>query len=139
MNAYGNTAMDCNGALVRAQCRQLAIVVTISGKIDSTNVDAVIEHTRRFVLAEKPFVLDLSGLDSFAPQATSLLDAIDVRCADAAVDWALVASPAVSRRLRIGSEAAMVPTAVSVADALHQFSDDIVSRQRLLPLLAKTA
>ena len=62
---YGNPAADCDGAQIRAQCRHLAIVVTISGEINDSNIDRVRQSVRRFILAEKPLVLDLSGVGSF--------------------------------------------------------------------------
>src|ERR1700682_48148 len=139
-SGHGNAALDCNNAHLRAQCRQLATVVTISGRIDATNIGHVSQYARRFILAEKPFVLDLSGVDSFAAQCTSLFHTVDEECRSAAVEWTLVASPAVTHLLRIGNDPAMFPTAGSVTEALHHSADDILTRRRrLLPLLAKTA
>jgi anti-anti-sigma factor len=136
-SGHGNAALDCNTVHMRAQCRHLATVVTISGRIDATNVGPVSQYARRFVLAEKPFVLDLSGVDSFAAKCISMLRIVDEQCRSAAVEWALVASPAVTHLLHIGDDAAIFPTAASVAEALHEFADDILTRRRgLLPLLA---
>ena len=36
---YGNPAVECDGAELRAQCRHLAMVVTVSGVIDDDNFD----------------------------------------------------------------------------------------------------
>lgn len=135
-----NGALDYNNAHMRAQCRQLATVVAISGRVDTTNIGAVIEYTRRFILAEKHFVLDLSGVDSFAAQCISLFYTVDGECRSAGLEWALVASPLVTRQLRIRNDPAMFPSAGSVAEALHHFADDTLARRcRLLPLFAKTA
>ena len=38
---YGNQAVDCNGAQIRAVCRQLATVVTVTGDIDESNLARV--------------------------------------------------------------------------------------------------
>ena len=62
---YGNPAVACGDAEVRAQCRQLATVLTVTGVIDETDVDLVAAQARRCVLPEKPFILDLSGVTSF--------------------------------------------------------------------------
>ncbi len=64
---YGNPTFDCDGAGIRAHCRQLATVVTIVGDLDVANVDRATRYTRRFILAEKPFVLDLERHDFLYP------------------------------------------------------------------------
>ena len=136
---YGNPMFECGGAQMRAQCRPLATVVTVSGVIDDTNTDRVTEYSRRFILPDKPFVLDLSGVDHLAPQCIPFLHRVDEDCGAAGVEWALVASIAVTRALRIADDT-MFPVAVSLHEALHHFADDISARRRLLlPLLSKTA
>jgi hypothetical protein len=111
-------------------------VVTIDGDIDGVNVDRVTEYTRRFILAEKPFVLDLSGVNSFSPQCVSLLYTLDEGCFHNGVEWSLIASAAVVDALHAGDRATF-PMADSVPDALHHFADAIDERRRLLPLLTK--
>jgi anti-anti-sigma regulatory factor len=133
---YGNPTFDCAGAQIRGCCRQLATVVTINGDIDSVNVDRVTEYTRRFILSEKPFVLDLSAVNSFSPQCVSLLYTLDEGCFHAGVEWSLIASRPVVEALRIGDRATF-PMADSVPEALHHFADRIDERRRLLPLLTK--
>jgi anti-anti-sigma factor len=136
----GNPTFECGGAQIRAQCRHLATVVTISGEIDAINIVRVNEYTRRFILAEKPVILDLSGVDSFGAQAVSLLYLLDEACRTAAVEWALIASYAVIQVLRVGNEEDMFPTADSMPEALHHFADvTLRRRQLLLSLLTKTA
>ena len=132
---YGNPTFDCAGAHVHAVCRQLATVVTVDGFIDDTNIDRVSALAGRFVLAEKPFVLDLSGVTSPSAQCVSLLYDIDERCFHADVEWSVVASEPVLRVLR--ASGADFPISESVPDALHHFADSIDQRRRLLPLLTK--
>ncbi|KWX57641.1 STAS domain-containing protein [Mycobacterium sp. NAZ190054] len=134
---YGNPTFHCDGAGIRAHCRQLATVVTISGHLDGANVGRASEYTDRFILAEKPFVLDLSGVDSFTREAVSLLYAVDDVCTAAGVEWSMIASRAVEQTLReAGIE---FPAAGSVPEALNHFADAMVARRQLLPLLTKTA
>jgi anti-anti-sigma regulatory factor len=133
---YGNPTFDCAGAQIRGYCRQLATVVTINGDIDGVNVDRVTEYTRRFILTEKPFVLDLSGVNSFSPHCVSLLYTLDEGCFHAGVEWSLIPSEAVVEALRIGDRATF-PMASSVPEAQHHFADTIDERRRLLPLLTK--
>ena len=124
---------------MRALCRQLATVVTVSGEINESNLDRISAYAQRFVLTEKPFVLDLTGVNSFSPECISLLYAIDENCHHAGVEWSLVASQPVNRTLRLSGERETFPTAGSVPEALHDFADSIGERRRLLPLLTKTA
>ena|SRR5438093_742970 len=136
---YGNPAFDCNGAQIRACSRQLATVVTVTGDLNDTNLDQVSQHAKRFVLREKPVVLDLSAVSSATPHIVSLLCEIDDACNAAGVEWSLIASQPVSRAVRAFDDRVELPTVASVADALHHFSDAILERRRLLPLLTKSA
>ena len=136
---YGNPAVDCDGAQMRALCRQLATVVTVSGDINYANIDCISDYAKRFVLMEKPFVLDMSGVNSFSAEFISLLYSLDEACPHAGVEWSVIASQPVMRTLRLSGERETFPTAGSVAEALHHFADSIGERRRLLPLLTKTA
>ncbi|MCF6386760.1 STAS domain-containing protein [Mycobacterium sp. MBM] len=134
---YGNPAVECDGAELRAQCRHLAMVVTVSGVIDDDNVDRLTHKVRRLVLAEKPFALDLSDVTFLSARGVSLLYALDDECDIAGVEWALIASPEVLDVLRLLDDA--FPITVSVPEALHHFAEGTLARRRLLPLLHKTA
>ncbi len=137
---HAHLPFDCNGAAVRAQCRHLATVVTINGAVDATNVDQVSEYTKRFILPDKPFVLDLSGLDCFAAQAVRFLYRIDDVCSAAGVEWSVIPSRAVTTALLVTQEESSFPVFGSVHEALHYFADANSARRRLLlPLLTKTA
>jgi anti-anti-sigma regulatory factor len=136
---YGNPTVDCDGAQLRAQCRQLATVVSISGCIDDSNVEGLIERVGRYVLTEKPVILDLSDVLTFAAQGASLFEAIDDLCDTAGVEWSLVTSQSVARVLRLRGDHNAYPSADSVSEALHHFSDVMSERRRLLPLLGKSA
>ena len=132
---YGNPAFDCSGAQVHAVCRQLATVVTVDGVVDNTNIERVTALALRFVIAEKPFVLDLSNVSSFSAHSVSLLSVVDERCFRSSVEWSLVASDTVLRALRAAGLS--FPVADSVPDALHYFGDCITERRCLLPILTK--
>jgi anti-anti-sigma regulatory factor len=137
---HAHLPFDCDGAAVRAQCRSLGTVVTITGAVDSTNVDQVSEYTKRFILPDKPFVLDLSNLDSFAAQAVRLIYRIEAVCTAAGVEWSVIPSQAVNTALLVTHEESSFPVFVSVHEALHYFADATSARRRmLLPLLTKTA
>ena len=136
---YGNPSVECNGAELHKQCRQLATVLTITGSIDEVNVGLVVAQAKGCIIAEKPFILDLSGVTSFAAQGIELLDAIDEACYAAGDEWSLVISQPVSRTLRLCGVDDVFPAAASVAEALHHFSDVAGERRRILPILTKSA
>jgi anti-anti-sigma factor len=133
---YGNPPFDCDGAQIRAHCRQLATVVTINGHIDGTNIDRVTQYIRRFILAEKAFVLDLSGVNSFSEEGISLLYTVDDDCKAAGVEWSLIASRPV---LLVCDDEIDYVIAESVPEALNHFADAMLARRRLLSLLTNTA
>ncbi|WIM89055.1 STAS domain-containing protein [Candidatus Mycobacterium wuenschmannii] len=137
---HADLPFDCDGAAVRAQCRHLATVVTIAGAIDASNVDQVIAYSERFNLPDKPFVIDLTGVETFGAQAVRLLYAVDEACNAAGLEWALIPSQAVSLTLLLTHEDDRFPTATTVHEALHYFADATTARRRLLlPLFNKTA
>ncbi|MGV9797075.1 STAS domain-containing protein [Mycobacterium sp. NPDC003449] len=134
---YGNPAAVCDGASMRAHCRQLATVVTVKGDVDGRNIDHITAYVNRFILPEKPLVLDMSAVNSFAPQGISLFYDIDDRCGELGVDWAVIADHDVIEDLRLLD--AGVPLSASVPEALHHFAEGNLARRRLLPLLTKSA
>ncbi len=135
---YGNPSFECAGAQLHAVCRQLATVVTVDGTIDESNIERITAFARRYVLAEKPFVLNLSGVDSCGGQIVSLMYDVDDSCYHTGVEWSVIVSDAVQRVLR--GSGVSVPVADSVPDALHQFATELDQRRRPLPLLTqKTA
>jgi anti-anti-sigma regulatory factor len=136
---YGNPALDCERAQMSALCRQLATIVSVGGEVDDSNIGPLTQYAARYVLCEKPFVLDLSGVESFADRAMALLYAIDDACYDAGVEWAVVASPAVIRMMSNYGDPADFHTVDSVPEALHHFADSTAARRRLLPILTKSA
>lgn len=136
---YGNPPVECNGAELHKQCRQLATVLTITGAVDEVNIGLVVKQAKGCIIAEKPFILDLSGVTSFAAQGVTLLDAIDEACFAAGDEWSLIASQSVSRTLRLCGLEEIFSTTPSVPEALHHFSDVASERRRILPILTKSA
>ena len=117
--------------------RQLANVVTVGGSVSPENLDRLTAYVKRFIIDEKPFVLDLSAVDSVAAQAGQLLDAVSKACEKAGVEWAMVAGDVVTavlggdRSARESAEAAL-PVVDSVPDALDHFADANLRRRTML-------
>ena len=133
---YGNPVFDCNGAWIRALSRQLATVVTVGGSVSTDNIERVTAFVNRFVPGEKPLVLDLSAVDTVSASVGRLLDAVSDACESAGVEWAMVASDAVTGLLTDIADAAW-PVVTSVPDALEHFAESNMRRRSMvLPLLA---
>jgi anti-anti-sigma factor len=136
---YGNPTLDYSGAQIRAHSRHVATVVTITGSIDAENVDRIAACAQRLLFADKPIVIDLSGVTSFAAQGVSTLVRFGEQCQKAGVEWALVVNDVVAEQLR-AQNVDTVPVVDSVAEAEHELDDAILDRRRmLLPLLRKSA
>lgn len=136
---YGNPAFDCGGVQIRAHCRQLATVVSVRGDVDETNSERVLAYMRRFILAEKPFILDLSTVGTFAPHCVSLLHDLNDDCTRTGVDWTVIPNASVQLALRISGDSETFFVAASIPEALHRFADTMDARRQLLPLLTKSA
>jgi anti-anti-sigma regulatory factor len=135
---YGNPARDFKGAHLWAYCRHGATVVAVRGRVDAANVAPVTESAVRAVSAGSRLVLDLTGVTAFTPRALDLLATLDQHCLSAGVDWALVPSDAVSRRL--ASRGGGLPVIGSVAEAEHEFDEALLRRRGvLLPWLPRSA
>jgi anti-anti-sigma factor len=116
-----NLTIDHDGVEVRAQCRHLATVLTISGDIDTRSIDRVTAYATALVPVGNALLLDLSGVTFFAAQSISVLIAVDDACHSAELPWALVTSHAVDRVLRISEDDNILPVASSVPDAMQYF------------------
>jgi anti-anti-sigma factor len=116
---FGNCTVDCNGAQMRAHCRDQVTVVKVTGDIDATNIDRLYDYTRRFVRETPGLILDLSGVDFLCARGISVLNTLDNDCRTAGTHWAIVGSPFVRRLLHIGDPSDALPTASSVRQGLN--------------------
>ena len=116
---FGNCTVDCNGAQMRAHCRDQVTVVKVTGDIDATNIDRLYDYTRRFVRETPGLILDLSGVDFLCARGISVLITLDNDCRTAGTHWAIVGSPFVRRLLHIGDPSDALPTANSERQGLN--------------------
>lgn len=137
-----SSTADCNGAQIRAHCRQLATIVTIRGEVDAVNVDQIGEHLRRFVLRDNPVVLDLSAVTHFSSAGMALFCVLDEECRAAGAEWMVVANAVVKALLGDSGDPAEAPYPVtgSVHEALRSLAEGIDwRRQSILSLVKKSA
>jgi anti-anti-sigma factor len=121
-----NSIVHCNGALMRAHCRDQATIVTINGEIDATNVDRFSDYIHRFVERATGLILDLSGVDFLCARGLSVLVALDDDCRITGTRWVIVASPNIRRLLHICDPNDGLPTVVSERQALTAVADQRV-------------
>ncbi len=93
-------------------------VIRADGEIDAANAAKLADYALRVALQSQYLVLDLSGVSFFGTEGFSTLHMMNVRCAKAAVRWAMVPSAAVSRVLRICDPGGGLPAAITVDAAL---------------------
>ncbi|MBO0863712.1 MAG: STAS domain-containing protein [Mycobacterium sp.] len=110
-----------------------AAVITACGELDASNATQLADYVQRCAVHSKGIVVDLSGVEFFGTAAFSALHTINVQCAGADVQWAVVPSRAVSRLLRICDPDNTLPTAESV-EALPSAHEQ---SRRLLELIAQ--
>jgi anti-anti-sigma factor len=76
-------------------------IVTAHGEIDAVNAMDFVDYALRDAGDMTGLVIDLTGIKFFGSAGFSALDALNVRCAADDITWAVAASRAVGRLLRI--------------------------------------
>ena len=109
-------------------------VVTAHGELDASNAQELVDYALRNAERTQRLALDLTGVDFFGTAGFSALHTLNVRCAGAAVEWALVPSTAVSRLLRICDPDSALPIAATMSAALSRLQAD---QRRLLQLVTE--
>jgi anti-anti-sigma factor len=116
--AFPSQPWETRIARFTAQWGPSAAVITAHGELDAANAGQLADYVQRCAAFSKLLILDLSGLEFFGTAGFSALHTINVRCAKADVQWAVVPSRAVSRLLRICDPEHALPTAESANAAL---------------------
>ncbi len=114
-----------------AQRLASAVVVTAHGEVDAANAGELANYVQLYAAGSTWVILDLTGLDFFGTSGFSALHTINVRCAGAGMQWAMVPNHVVSRLLRICDPDHALPTYESVAGDMT----DQKEPQRLLQLV----
>ena len=116
---HSSTAFfDCRRARVRMKTDTALTVISISGEIDASNVDDVSHHVRELVSDGGALIVDLAEVDFIAIEGLRALFALNIQCARTGTTWALIASHAVNRLLRVGDHDKLLPAVGSATEAL---------------------
>jgi anti-anti-sigma factor len=114
----GSTFFDCRRARMKAKTDTGLTVMSISGDIDASNADDVSHHVRELASACGALIVDLAEVDFIALDGLHALIALNIQCARTGTTWALVASHAVNRLLRVGDHDTLLPAVGSATEAL---------------------
>ena len=91
-----------------------ASVISAQGELDAANAAQFADYVERCAALAARLILDLTKLDFFGTAGFSALHRINVRCAGAGVQWAVVPNHLVFRLLRICDPDHALPTCESV-------------------------
>ncbi|MDT5132686.1 MAG: hypothetical protein QOE41_1997, partial [Mycobacterium sp.] len=105
-NATNSGVLDhfsvcCDGVHLSSHALGGATVIAATGEMDACNIHHLSDYVHHYLTGDRPVVVDLTELDFLGAQGISALLAINERCGEAGVDWALVPGRAVRRLLRI--------------------------------------
>ena len=76
-------------------------MITVDGELDAATADQLAAYVQHSVVRSRRVILDLRGLTFVGTAGFSALHRINVACSAAQVSWAMAASPAVDRLLRV--------------------------------------
>ncbi len=93
-------------------------VVVAEGEIDAANAEAMGDYAVRAAHRGHRLLLDFSKVKFFGTAGFSALHHMNVRCAEAGVQWVMLPSPAVARVLRICDPEGVLPVRGTVEAGL---------------------
>jgi anti-anti-sigma factor len=114
----GSTFFDCRRARMRAKTDTGLTVMSISGEIDASNADELGHRVSELASDRGALIVDLAEVDFIAIDGLRALFALNIQCARADTIWALIASHAVNRLLRVGDHDKLLPAVGSATEAL---------------------
>src|ERR1700682_2008257 len=128
--------IECHTAVFATRWLQPSVlVITAHGELDASNAHEFVDYVLRHAAHCERMVLDLGGVDFFGTAGFSALHTVNVRCAAAKFDWAVVPSLAVTRLLRICDPDSALPIERTVEAALSALQGE---PRRLLQLVSKS-
>jgi anti-anti-sigma factor len=115
----GTSVIECGSAYLTVQVYNWLTVMSIGGEIDATNADLVRDHVTRRVPDDAALIIDMVETDFIGVDGLRTLFTVNLECLRKDTRWALIASRAVHRLLRIGDREHLVPAVRSATEALH--------------------
>ena len=94
--------------------------MTVGGEIDATNATALGHHVIALVPADGALIVDMADIDFIGVDGMRALFALNVECMRNDTRWAVIASHAMYRLLRVADREGLVPAVRSATEALHR-------------------
>ncbi|MDA3638604.1 STAS domain-containing protein [Mycobacterium xenopi] len=132
--AFPSQPWESRTARFTAHWGPSAVAVVAHGELDAANASQLADYVQQCAAFSKLVILDLRGVEFFGTAGFSTLHTINVRCARADVQWAVVPSRAVSRVLRICDPEHALP----IADSADVMLVDQREPRRLLQLVSQS-
>lgn len=132
--AAAAAVIDCKTALLTAYTDGRVTIIRIAGEIDAANVDDLTRQARSLVPAGNALILDLANVDFIGVDGLRALLAVNIECARCNSPWAMIASQAVTRLLRVGDRDVTLPAVGSPTEALLLLRSPDRSRRHLVAL-----
>lgn len=93
-------------------------LITVDGELDAANADQLVAYVRQSTRRSPRVILDLRGLKFIGTAGFSALHRINVVCSAGQMSWAMTASPAVARLLRVCDPDGTLPVTTPRAEPL---------------------
>lgn len=121
----GHDSLVCHTARFETSWPEPATAIVAGhGELDAANGIEFVNYALRNSDKTQYLVADLSGLTFFSTAGFSALHTLNVQCVSGDIRWALVASNAVKRLLRICDPDSALPICPDVAAALTAVQAD---------------
>ena len=121
----------------KVQTRRQAIVMTVAGELDASNVDQFDSSVRQLSSSGEPFIIDLSDVNFVNSQCIRIFFALQEECQSKGRSWALVVPPPLRPVLRICDPTDVLPVVSSVPEALCDVAVADGGVVRMLPKVTR--
>jgi anti-anti-sigma factor len=109
---------QCRTAQFSATWSDDGTVITVDGELDAANSDHLAVYVQRNARRATRVIVDLRRVDFIGTSGFSALHRINVVCSGAQLSWAMVASPAVERLLRLCDPDGTLPVTTLIDEPL---------------------
>ncbi len=118
-------SINCHGAAIEVRKHGPATLLVVTGEVDAANAHHFDSALRRLTGAERPVLVDLSGVGFIGVQGLRGLLQFDEQCRRSGTAWVLVADTMVRRVLRIARPGQAVLAVGTVREAVRELSSRV--------------
>jgi anti-anti-sigma factor len=115
---FGTRSFDRRGARMRAKTDTELTVISISGEIDASNAYELSHRASELASDCGALIFDLADIGFIGLDGLYALFALNIQCVRTGTTWAVIASRAVNRLLRVADHDKLIPAVGSATEAL---------------------